>query len=127
VNAISNDTKSGPALFHPQLVMRESRHEAKTPDEIDGQFDCSIWRTIMSQRTTTGPARPFDILFPRLAEFRIPRTLCQILRKDATFQEIEFRFQQIAYAREIAEGEHDISISINALAKTGHSSIHEIV
>jgi hypothetical protein len=62
-------------------------------------------------------ALSLDILSSRLAKFYIPRPLCQILRKDATFQEIEFQCQQIAYLRDIAEAEHNIPISINALVR----------
>jgi hypothetical protein len=55
--------------------------------------------------------------------------LCQIFRKGATFQQIQFRCQQIAYVREIAEMEHLIPIliliSINALARAEHSTAHE--
>jgi hypothetical protein len=43
--------------------------------------------------------------------------LYQILHKDVTFQEIEFRYHQIAYDCDIAEGEHNIPILINALAR----------
>jgi hypothetical protein len=42
VNAISNDPKCGSALFHPQLLMRESRRAAKTPDGINEQLNRSI-------------------------------------------------------------------------------------
>jgi hypothetical protein len=71
----------------------------------------------MSQGTVAAPALLLEILLSRLAELCIPRTLCQILRKDAIFQEIEFQSQQIACARDIAEGERDIPILINALAR----------
>jgi hypothetical protein len=43
--------------------------------------------------------------------------LCQIFCKDATFQQFQFRFQQIFYVRDIAEREHNIPISINALVR----------
>jgi hypothetical protein len=71
----------------------------------------------MPQGTVAAAALPLYILVPRLTELYIPRTLCQILRKNATFQEIELRCQQIAWIRDIAEGEHNIPISINALAR----------
>jgi hypothetical protein len=104
-------------VFHLQLMMRESPHEVKTPDEINRQFDHKISRTIIPQGTAAVPAIPLGIFLLRLAQFDIPRTLCQILRKEPTFQEIEFRYQQIAYVQDIAEGEHDIPILINALAR----------
>jgi hypothetical protein len=44
-----------------------------------------------------------------------------------TFQEIEFDCQKIASVRDIAEGEHNIPISVNGLARVGHSSVHEFV
>jgi hypothetical protein len=81
----------------------------------------------MRQGTAAAPARPLDILLPRLAEFCMPRNFCQILRKDATFQEIEFRCQQIACVRDIAERERNIPMSINALVTAGNSSVHEVV
>jgi hypothetical protein len=40
-----------------------------------------------------------------------------ILRKDTPFQQFQFRCQQIVYVRDIAEREHNIRISINALAR----------
>jgi hypothetical protein len=45
--------------------------------------------------------------------------LCQIFRKDAIFQQIQFRCQETACIRDIAEREHQIPIpmSINALAR----------
>jgi hypothetical protein len=43
--------------------------------------------------------------------------LCQIFRKDTTFQQFQFRCQQLSYVRDIAEREHNIPISINALAR----------
>jgi hypothetical protein len=71
----------------------------------------------MPQGTAVAPVPPLDILLQRLAEFSIPESLCQILCKEATFQEIEFRWQQIVYIRDIAEGEHHIPISINGVAR----------
>jgi hypothetical protein len=71
----------------------------------------------MSQSTPAAPAIPLDILLPRLEESCIPRHLCQLLRKDPTFQQIQFRCQQIYYVRDIAEGQHQIPISISALAR----------
>jgi hypothetical protein len=117
VNAISTNFKCGPALFRLQLMMKESGHEAKTPDEINGQFDDWSWCAIMPQGTAAGPALPVDILLPRLAAFWILRTLCKLLQKDETFQEMEFRCQRIANVRDIAEEEHITHISINALAR----------
>jgi hypothetical protein len=43
--------------------------------------------------------------------------LCQIFRKDTTFQQCQFRCQQIVIVRDIAERERNILISINALAR----------
>jgi hypothetical protein len=43
--------------------------------------------------------------------------LWQIFRKDTTFQQIQFRCQQIGDGRDISEREHNIPISINALAR----------
>jgi hypothetical protein len=63
------------------------------------------------------PGLPLDIILPRLAECCISRTLCQILHKDAIFREIEFRCQRSAHVPDIAEGEHHIPFSINALAR----------
>jgi hypothetical protein len=82
---------------------------------------------IMPQETAAAIALPLDILFSRLSEFCIPRTLCQILRKDASLQEIEFRCEQIACVRNIAEEERHMPILINALARTEYSSVHEVV
>jgi hypothetical protein len=81
----------------------------------------------MPQGKAAGPALPLDTIVLHVAEFYIPKTLCQILRKDATFQEIEFRSRQIAYVRDIAEREYNIPISINVLARAGPSSVHEVV
>jgi hypothetical protein len=63
------------------------------------------------------PALLLDILLAHFTKFRVPRTLCWLLRKDATFQEIEFRCQENVYVRGIAEGEQNIPISINALTR----------
>jgi hypothetical protein len=71
----------------------------------------------MSQGTAAALALPLEIFLPRLAQFCIPRTLSQIFRKDTTFRQIQFRCQQIAYVRDIAEREPQIPISINALAR----------
>jgi hypothetical protein len=71
----------------------------------------------MPQGTAAAPSLPLDIRLSRLTEFYTPRTLCKILRKDATFQEFEFRCQRIAYVHDITEGKHNIPISINALAR----------
>jgi hypothetical protein len=71
----------------------------------------------MSQGTPAVPALPLEILLPRLAQFCIPRDLCHILRKDTTVQQFQFRCQQIVYVRDIAEREHNISISINGLVR----------
>jgi hypothetical protein len=43
--------------------------------------------------------------------------LCPIFRKDTTFQQFQFRCQQIVYVRDIAETEYKIPISINALVR----------
>jgi hypothetical protein len=43
--------------------------------------------------------------------------LCKIFRKDTTFQQFQFQCQQIFYVRDIAEREHNIPISINALMR----------
>jgi hypothetical protein len=71
----------------------------------------------MSQGTPAAPALPLEILLSRLAQFCIPRGLRQIFCKDTTFQQFQFRCQQIVYVRDIAEREHTIPISINALAR----------
>jgi hypothetical protein len=44
--------------------------------------------------------------------------LCKIFRKDTTFQQFQFRCQQICYGHDIAEREHNIPISFNALMRT---------
>jgi hypothetical protein len=77
--------------------------------------------------TTAAPALPLEILLPRLTEFWIPRTVSNILRKDAIFQTIEFRCQQIVSVRDIAESQHNIPLSINALARAFESNTHEVV
>jgi hypothetical protein len=71
----------------------------------------------MSQGSAAAPASPLEILFPSLAGFCVPRPLCQISRKDATFQQIQFQCQRLAYVRDIAQREQQIPISINALAR----------
>jgi hypothetical protein len=43
--------------------------------------------------------------------------LCQIFRKDTTFQQFQFRCQQIIHVRDVAEREQNIPISINALVR----------
>jgi hypothetical protein len=52
------------------------------------------------------PALSLEILLPHLSEVSIPRTFCKILRKDPIFQKIEFRCQQIADVRDIAESQN---------------------
>jgi AraC-like DNA-binding protein len=71
----------------------------------------------MSQGTPAAPALPLEILLARLAQFCIPRDLYQIFHKDTTFQQFQFRCQQIDYVRDIAEREQNIPIFINALAR----------
>jgi hypothetical protein len=71
----------------------------------------------MSQGTPAAPALSLEILLPRLAQFCIPRGLCKIFRKDTTVQQFQFRCQQIVDVRDIAKREHNIPISINALAR----------
>jgi hypothetical protein len=71
----------------------------------------------MSERTAAAAAVSLEILLPRLAEFCVPKSLCKFLRKDATFQTIEFRCQQIAYVSDISESQSNTPISINALAR----------
>jgi hypothetical protein len=53
--------------------------------------------------------------------------LCNIFRKGAIFQDIEFRCQQISDIRDIAESQHNIPLSINALARGFESNAHEVV
>jgi hypothetical protein len=72
------------------------------------EFDGGIQRATKSHGTTAAPALPLEILLPHLAEFNIPRALGNILRKDAIFQKIEFRCQQIADVRDIAESQPNI-------------------
>jgi hypothetical protein len=84
---------------------------------ISRQFERRISRTVMSQGTPAAPALPFEILLPRLAEFCIARDLCQIFRKDATFQQFQFGCQQIFYVPDIAGREHNIAVSINGLVR----------
>jgi hypothetical protein len=72
----------------------------------------------MPQRTPRAPALPLDILLARLPEFCTPRLSCQILGEHAISQEIGLRCQQIADVRDIAEGEHNVPISVNVLATT---------
>jgi hypothetical protein len=81
----------------------------------------------MSHGTAAMTALPLEIFLPRLSHFRIPRTICGILRKDAIFQKIEFRRQQIASIRDIAESQQNIPLSINALARAFESNAHEVV
>jgi hypothetical protein len=71
----------------------------------------------MSQGTPAAPALPLEILLSRLAQFCIPRDLCQIFRKGTTSQQFQFRCQQIFYVCDIAEREDKIPISINALVR----------
>jgi hypothetical protein len=72
----------------------------------------------MSQGTAGAPALPLEILLPRLAEFCLPRDLCQIFGKDTAFQQFQFQSQQIVYVRDVAEREQNIPISINAAVRT---------
>jgi transposase len=72
---------------------------------------------VMSQGTPAAPALPLEILLAHRAPFYIPRDLCQIFRKDTTFQQFQFRCQQLFYVRDIAEREHKIPISINPLVR----------
>jgi hypothetical protein len=71
----------------------------------------------MSAETAAAPALPLQVLLPRLAECFLPKPVCKSLQKDAIFQQIQFRCQQISYVHDIAESQHGISISTNALAK----------
>jgi hypothetical protein len=82
-----------------------------------GKCDRLIQWTIMSPGTAAARALSLDIPLARLAGFCIPRTLCQIFRKEATVQKVEFQCRQIVYIRDIAEGKHQIPISINVLAR----------
>jgi hypothetical protein len=81
----------------------------------------------MSHGTAAAPALPLEIFLARLAEFCTRRTLDNILRKDALFQKIEFRCQQIANVRDIAESQHNIPLSINALTRAFESNAQEVV
>jgi hypothetical protein len=81
----------------------------------------------MLHGTAVAPALPLEILLPRLAEFCIPRILCNMLRKDAIFQKIEFRCQQIADVRDIGGSQYNIPLSINALAKAFEWNAYEVV
>jgi hypothetical protein len=81
----------------------------------------------MSHGTTAAPALRLEILLPRLAEFCIPRILCNILQKDGIVRKLEFRCQQIADVRDIAESQHNIPLSINALARAFESTAHEVM
>jgi hypothetical protein len=71
----------------------------------------------MSQRTPAASTLPLEIPLSRLAEFWIPRDLCQIFRKGTTFQQFQLGSQRIFYVRDIAEREHNIPISINGLVR----------
>jgi hypothetical protein len=72
----------------------------------------------MSQGTLAAPALPREIMLARLAQFWIPRDLCQIFQKDTIFQQFQFRCEQSCYLRDIAERENNIPISINGLVRT---------
>jgi hypothetical protein len=80
----------------------------------------------MLHGTAAAPAPPPEILLPRIAEFCIRRSLCDIIRKEAIFQKLESRCQQIADVRDIAESQHNIPLSINALARAFESNADEI-
>jgi hypothetical protein len=67
--------------------------------------------------TATAAAVPLEILLPYLAEFCNPKSVFKFLRKDETFQTIEFRYRQITYVSDIAEFQSNIPISINALTR----------
>jgi hypothetical protein len=71
----------------------------------------------MPQGTVAAPTPLLIIVLAQLTEFCLPRTLCQILCKDATFQEIEFGCQQMADVCETREEEYRIPISINVLMR----------
>jgi hypothetical protein len=75
-----------------------SRTGYANPSPFDSPCDNAA-RNGLSARATTQNHLPT----PCLAEFCIPKTLCNILRKDAIFQKIEFRCQEIADVRDIAE------------------------
>jgi hypothetical protein len=96
VNVTGNNSKSDAISRYLQLATRESEQETKIPDGIGRKFDRQIYRVTMSHGMASAPALPFEIPLPHIAEFCILRTLCNILRKDAIFQKIEFRRQQIA-------------------------------
>jgi hypothetical protein len=89
VNTIWKDSKSNWTSLHLQLAMRESWHEAKTPDEIGAEFGRYTRRGTMSQAVTTAPIVSLEVLFLGFAEFYFPRSICN-LRKRAIFQRIEF-------------------------------------
>jgi hypothetical protein len=59
----------------------------------------------------------FEIPLSRLAEVCVPKLICKFLRKEALFQSIGLRYQQIAYVSDIAESQDNTSISINDLAR----------
>jgi hypothetical protein len=79
----------------------------------------------MSHGTAAELALPLEILLPRLAECCIPRTIWNIVRKDAIFQRLEFQCQQIASVRDIAESQHNIPLWINGLTRAFESNAHE--
>jgi hypothetical protein len=73
------------------------------------------------------PALPLEIHLSCLTEFCVPRTLCNIFRKDPIFQKIELGCQPIVDVRDIAESKSNIPLSINALVRAFESNAHEVV
>jgi hypothetical protein len=69
----------------------------------------------MSGESAAAPALSLDIILPSLELFCFPGKVCKFLRGDPDLGRLEFRSDQIAYVKDIAELRYNIPVTINVL------------
>jgi hypothetical protein len=71
----------------------------------------------MSRETAILLALTLEIILPRLAQCCVPDLISKFHREDADFQQFEFRSQQIAFVKDVAESRYKVATSINGLPR----------
>jgi hypothetical protein len=92
-------------------------HTTRTPNMIGGQNDGDFDDQRVSREATAGPTLPLDMILQRLELFGLSRQTCKFLQGDPDFPRLEFRCQQIAFVKNLAQSCSNIPVSINVLIR----------
>jgi hypothetical protein len=121
-----NDSKWDSIPLYPQLVIRESGYEAETTDRMGAQFDC--WTSRQYYRRKRPECSRYHLKF---SCYTSPNFISQHPSANSFDRtqvlKIESRCQQFSSFRDIAESQHNIPLSINALARAFELNAHEVL